>query len=324
VLLVAQLSAQLFFLRPLFEYDDVAAYRQTSPAATVVPEGALVAHGSANGLFESESISLAAYPDFSSRWLHRQTFREFRPPAGILAGRRYEFALSPEGLDSFLTRATAQAIERMPDAQRLRILMASGVEWLILQRELDPESIESGLADLVLEFETMVGKIHVYRLPASAEEVQFVGVIHSSDNLNEALARILDPDFDPRSEVVVEGRVETGSGASGEVTAVESGWERYVWDVDADGAGVLLIQRAYLPLYRARVDGRPAPIRVANLHRMAILIEPGKHRVELWVDRRSFRAGFMIAGAALVVLTAASVVSSRSRRTAGSRSNGET
>jgi hypothetical protein len=324
VLLVVQLSAQLFFLRPLFEYDEVAAYREPSPAAAVVPEGAIVAHGTASELFESESVSLGSYPDFSARWLHRQTFREFRPPAGILAGRRYEFALSPEGLDSFLTRATAQAIGRLPDAGRLRVLMASGVEWLILRRELDPAAIDAGLADLVLEFETMAGKSRVYRLPASAEEVQFVGVIHSSDNLNEALARILDPDFDPRSEVVVEGRVEAGSGASGVVTTVESDRERYVWDVDAEGAGALLVQRAYLPLYRARVDGRPVPIRVANLHRMVVPLEPGEHRVELWVDRGRFRAGFMIAGAALLVLTAASVMSSRGRRTAGSRRNGET
>jgi hypothetical protein len=323
VLLVAQLSAQLFFLRPLFEYDDVDAYRVASPAANVVPKGALVVHGSANGLFESESISLPSYPDFSSRWLHREMFQGFQPAAGILAGRRFEFKLSPEGLDSFLTRATAQAIVRLPDTERLRILMASGVEWLILRRELDPGVLEAGLAELALEFETMTGRIHVYRLPASAEEVQFVGVIHSSDNLNEALARILDPDFDPRREVVVEGRVEAGSGASGVVQTVESDWERYRWEVDAKGEGALLIQRAYLPLYKARVDGRPAPIRVANLHRMAILLESGHHVVELWVDRGRFRAGIMIACAALVLLVASSLVASRGRSTSGSRRNGE-
>ena len=143
-LLVIHIAAQLFFLRPLFESDEVAAYRQPSPAAEVIPEGARVVHGTDGSLFETGGIPLRSYPDASARWLHRQTFHEFHPPAGIMAGRNFDFTLSPEGLDSFLTRATVQALERLKDPERIRILAASGVEWLILRRELDPEVISSG------------------------------------------------------------------------------------------------------------------------------------------------------------------------------------
>jgi hypothetical protein len=302
VLLVMHITSQLFFLRPLFESDDVDAYRTSSPAAEIIPAGARVVHGTDGSLFEEAGIALRLYPNSSSRWLHRQMFREFFPSAGIMAGRRFEFTLSPEGLDSFLTRATVQALERLDDPQRVRVLEASGVEWLLLRRELDPQVVESGDVELAGSFDSAGSTVHIYRLLRSAEEAQFVGTLHSSENLNDALARIVAPAFDPRSEVVLAGRSQPGSGADGEVIARVVEGERMVWDVEAQGAGALLVQRSHLPLYRATVDGKPTPIYAANLHRMAIPLETGAHSVELRVDRSRFYLGIGLALVALAIL----------------------
>jgi len=59
-------------------------------------------------------------------------------------------------------------------------------------------------------------------------------------------------------------------------------------DVRSPSGGVLVIQRAHLPLYRATIDDRPARITVANLHRLAVELPPGDHRVRITIDRAPF------------------------------------
>jgi hypothetical protein len=64
--------------------------------------------------------------------------------------------------------------------------------------------------------------------------------------------------------------------------------------VVAKSAGALVVQRTFLPLYEATVDGQPAPLVAADLHRMAVELEPGTHEVLIQVDRRPFRASLLL------------------------------
>ncbi|MGB6362937.1 MAG: hypothetical protein WBG64_09760, partial [Thermoanaerobaculia bacterium] len=75
------------------------------------------------------------------------------------------------------------------------------------------------------------------------------------------------------------GTGESTSGPGGSVEIIATGPERLEVAVDAVGPGVLVIQRAYLPLYRATVDGEETPIRIANMHRMGIELPAGSHAV---------------------------------------------
>jgi hypothetical protein len=306
VLLVVHVSSQLFLLRSLYESDQLAPYREPSPAADIIPEGARVVHGAAGALFETSTIRPQLFPTRSVKWNQRAAFQQFYPVAGIMAGRRFEFFMTPEGLDSFLARAGAQAIERLDDPGRIRMLAVTGVEWLLLERELDAAVLASGDVELAGGFETVAGFMHVYRLPRVAADAQFVGTLHSSAHLNEALSKLLAPDFDPQSEAVLEGQYDQGPAATGSVVTRISQNEHLEWDVEARGAGALLVQRSYLPHYRAWVDGESVPIRVANLSRMAILLEPGSHTVELRVDRSRLYLGLGVSFVALVILVALS------------------
>jgi hypothetical protein len=72
--------------------------------------------------------------------------------------------------------------------------------------------------------------------------------------------------------------------------------------VEAAGPGALVWQRTPLPIYRALVDGRPAPIQVADLHRMAVELTAGEHEVEIRVDRRPLLLSSLAALAALAAL----------------------
>jgi hypothetical protein len=279
-LLAFHLAAQLFLLRPVISMDLVAPYLEESPVLHAVPPQALVAHGKANSLFDPAKVPINEYPDSQPFWLQRQ------------GGRHYEFAISPEGLDSYLTRVTVQAFQGLSDAERVRLLAASGVDILLLGRELDPEARD--LVELEARHPSTGGDILVYRILRHAPAVEFVGNVVRAPHLNAALGALTDPSFDPRRSVVLPGASMPTSGAGGSVELLTTGPERLEMVVDAAGPGVLVVQRAYLPLYRATVDGEEAPILVANMHRMGIELPVGEHEVKLWVDRRPLAASGLL------------------------------
>jgi len=59
-------------------------------------------------------------------------------------------------------------------------------------------------------------------------------------------------------------------------------------EVRSPGPGVLVVQRAWLPLYRATLDGLDVPIKIANLHRIAVDVPPGTHQVAIRIEERPF------------------------------------
>jgi hypothetical protein len=299
-LLAFHLAAQLFLLRPVIAMDVVAPYLEESPVLQEIPPQALVAHGKANSLFDPAKVPINEYPDSRPLWLQRQVFHELYPAAGTLWGRRYEFAISPEGLDSYLSRVTVQAFKGLSDAERVRLLAASGVDILLLGRELEPEARD--LVELEARHPSVGGDILVYRVLRHAPSVEFVGDVRRSPHLNAALGILTDPSFDPRLSVVLPGTGEWTSGPGGSVEIVATGAEHLEVTVDAAGPGVLVIQRAYLPLYRATDDGEETPIRVANMHRMGIELPAGEHAVRLWVDRRPLAAASVLSLLAAVAL----------------------
>jgi hypothetical protein len=99
--------------------------------------------------------------------------------------------------------------------------------------------------------------------------------------------------------------------AGGRILALRRGPESLDAQVDAAGAGWLVVGRAHLPLYRASVDDRPAAIEIANLDRLAIPVPAGRHRVRLWIDRRPLAAA--VAAALLGLAALAGLLRARRR-----------
>ena len=302
LLLALHLCLQLAYLQPLYRTDEVEPHRTLPRSLAQVPENAVVVHGASGGLFGEVPIAPGDYPSPDTRWVQRQFRTESYPYAGMTAGRRYEFHLSPEGLDSFLTRATTQAIPLLSDAGRLRLLAASGVEWLFMKRELE----DSENAKLVASYDTLGDDLLLYRLLGATPPAYFVGKMIYSQTLTDALTTIASGSFDPLTEVVVAGEGEPGSGRNGSVEPLGpeagDGVESWRWRVRAEGRGALVLQKTYLPLYRLEVDGQPRTPLVANMHRMAVVIEPGDHTVRLWVDRRPFHRALGVALLTLIGL----------------------
>ena len=146
------------------------------------------------------------------------------------------------------------------------------------------------------------GEILVYRLLRSASKVQLVGRVMRAPHLNAALSWMISDGFDPsRMAVLPEGGDEL-DGPTGSVSVEKSAAEELEVLTDSVAPGALVVQRAFLPLYRATVDGQEVPIVAANIHRLGIEVPAGSHRVRVWIDRRPLWVSSLVALIALVAL----------------------
>jgi len=299
--LLTHLLFQFTVLRPIVAIDEVAPYMARSQLLDVIQAGANVMYGKSKEAFGTGEIPLREYPDYRTLWLQRQIFSELYPSAGIMAGRRYAFSVSPEGLDSFLTRITGKSFAGQKDLGRIRLLAASGVEYLLLHRELDPST--SGEVDLIARSPTVGGGMFVYRILGPAAEVALVGNVRRAPHLNAALTWMVSDDFDPRTDTVFPEGGPALRGPPGSVSVVTSGPEELAVQTDSPVPGALVVQRAFLPLYRATIDGEKTPIVAANIHRLGIELPPGEHQVRIWVDRRPLKISTAVAILALAALS---------------------
>ena len=289
LLLALHVGSQLFALRILFDSTGTRPFLERPPLAARLPTGSRVVHGNHDDLFGPATLPVGEYPDARQLWHERTMHRELHPWSGVRWGLLYDFNSSPEGLDSFMTRATVQAIKGLPDEARVRLLRVAGVEYLLLSRPLD-----EAVGDAVSLVETQPGPgrdLRVYRIADPAPEVVLAGSVRGADDLKEALARLLAEDFDPAREVVLAGRVEPRTGVPGRARVVGRDGPRLEIEAEAPGDGYLLVQRSYQPFYVATVDGaRVRPV-AANLHRLAVPVPAGSHRVVLDVAKGPARLG---------------------------------
>ncbi|MCP3958620.1 MAG: hypothetical protein GY719_12275 [bacterium] len=301
LLLVVHLASQGFFLSPLYHSDAAGHYTRAPEILAAVPEDALVVYGGHHDLFGKPRVSpLTDFPDPRFFWLSRRQAAQLHPLTGIAHGRRYDLNHSPEGLDSFFSLSLARAIQGMDDVTRVRLLAASGVDTLILDRALDPA------APARLVTEQGDPPAFVYRLPGAAPRVGLAGTVLRAPQMNRALEILGSDRFDPGSTVVLPGDGEEARGAAGRVEVTRDEVHELEVDVASEAGGVLFTQRAFLDVYRASVDGEPAEPVVTNMHRLGVEVPPGEHRVRLWVDRWPSRLGWLgaLVGAAVLVAMA--------------------
>jgi hypothetical protein len=300
VLLGVHVGAQLLLLKPGYPYDAAAAYSTPPPLLAALPAEGVLVYGHAHDLFGPPAVTAGRYPDPHIRWLERRFHDSLYPFAGLLAGRRYELNFSPEGLDPFVIQVVGMGMEHFTDVRRLAILAATGADLLILDRELEPPA-----AAEVREIhrEEIYGSVHhVYALERSLRDVELASEVFPAPHMNAAFEIVWREGFDPRRMAVVAGEGLPRFGAPGTARLLEAGPERLVAEVDSPDGGLVVFRRAFLPLYRATVDGAPAGKRIANLTRLAVEVPPGRHRVEMAVDRRPFEAGLAASALGLLAL----------------------
>jgi len=318
LVVVIHVAAQLLLLRPLFPTDAVYPYLVPPPALDLLPPGETVVNGSFTDLFGPSRLERGDFPAPRALWLERRAFYELYPMTGPLWGRRYELDVSPEGLDSFLTRMAQGAVKHSAgDALRVRLLAAWGVGRLVLDRPLETAALGPGSgsgARLLGEIPSFGDTLRIYGIGGRAPSLYLARRALEAPHLNAAYQLLTDPRFRPGEDVVLAGGGPVRTLAGGSILALRRGPESLDAEVAAAGAGVLVVDRAHLPLYRASVDDRAAGVEVANLDRIAIPVPAGRHRVRLWIDRRPLAASLATAVLGLAALGGLVAWARRARR----------
>jgi hypothetical protein len=315
LLLAGHVLAQLLFLRPLYPMDALKPYLVPPPALAFVPADLRVVNPDFNYLFGPSSLKQGDFPAPRSEWVERRAFYELYPFTGPLWKRRYDLNVSAEGLDSFLTRMAQGSVKGGDNEKRLRLLAAWGIGRLLLNHPLNPQPERAHLLTVLPSF----GKrLYIYEVADRAPDAFLAGRIFRAPHLNAAYSVLTSPDFDPRTDVVLPGD-DSPTGpptprGGGTARLLKEGPERLEIEADAGpGGSVLVVQRAYL-LYQATVDGRPAPVLTANLHRLGVEVPAGHHRVTFWIDRTPLTRSFFAVALGLALLPALAAAGSRQRR----------
>jgi hypothetical protein len=298
VLLGVHAVSQVFLLRPLYPTDAVAPYRVPPPALAWLPAGTVAVNPDFEHLFGQPTFGAGKFPSDELLWLERRAFSELFPFAGPLWDRRFDLNESPEGLDSYYLRLLQGALPTATDEQRMRLLAAWGVGRVFMERPLAPTSHARLLAALPSFGQTL----HVYEVLGRSPEVFLARRVWLAPHMTAAYDVVKVPPFEPQTDVVMPGKGGSYPSAGGTVRVLRRGPESLDLDLDVGpGGSVLVVQRAQL-IYRAAIDGRRAPLLVANLFRNGLAVPAGRHQVRLWVDRTNFHRAVAATVAGLAVL----------------------
>jgi hypothetical protein len=146
--------------------------------------------------------------------------------------------------------------------------------------------------------------LYIYEIRDRAPEVFLARRVFPAPHLNAAYAKLSSPGFDARTDAVLPAKqdgppVQRGGGTA---RILEKGPESLeIEAVAGPGGSVLVVQRSHI-LYEAEVDGRPAEVLTANLHRLGVEVPAGRHRVSFRIDRRPLERSFFVVAFGLALL----------------------
>lgn len=116
------------------------------------------------------------------------------------------------------------------------------------------------------------------------------------------LQGIADAAFDPKTMVVLPEEARTAlivtNSAKAEVTSTKFSAHRIEAEISTAAPAIVVIAQSFYGPWRARVDGRPAPLWRANHAFQGVEIPAGDHHVELVYHDQRFALGAVISGLA--------------------------
>ncbi|HEX9116479.1 MAG TPA: hypothetical protein VGA61_10455, partial [Anaerolineae bacterium] len=155
------------------------------------------------------------------------------------------------------------------------------------------------------------GDVKIYERTAAAGRAWLVHDAQAVAGDAEALARLAEPDFDPRRTAIVVGSAQdTAAGVSRENAAANGDTiETFRFDAEnivlrtiASRPALLVLADAGYPGWEARVDGRVVPILPADLLFRAVAVPAGSHEITFAYQPASWRQGRRLSLIALALL----------------------
>lgn len=143
----------------------------------------------------------------------------------------------------------------------------------------------------------------------------FPRVVTAVPGPQEALDLLVGPPGLPLDAAVVESSVPVPAG-SGRVLSVLRKPERVRVEVEARSAGLLVVNDAFWPGWRARVDGVPAPILAADVLVRGVVVPVGRHVVEMEYAPPEVQIGLALSAAGALGVALLALRALRRRRAA--------
>jgi hypothetical protein len=154
------------------------------------------------------------------------------------------------------------------------------------------------------------GDVKVYENLAVLPRAFLVQRARLADEYEAVLDVLRSGAFDPSSEVVISSgqEISSSSGSHSSVTLLLYEPETIRMRVSLDCPAYLVLTDTYYPGWKATVDGKPAPIRAADLYFRAIALEPGVHLVSFRYNPLSVSLGLGVGLPAWLLWTAATAI----------------
>ncbi len=169
-----------------------------------------------------------------------------------------------------------------------------------------------------------LGDTKIYEHRSVLPRAFVVGRTRVAQSEESALKMLNSPALDLRREAVVPdadwrrpgGGLSSPDAATSaaSVMVVEYRPERVIVEADLAAPGLLVLTDSDYPGWTALVDGEERPIQRADYAFRGVLLEAGRHRVELVYQPGSFRAGLIVSGLAGVAVVGLVALRGRRRR----------
>lgn len=140
----------------------------------------------------------------------------------------------------------------------------------------------------------------VYENTTAQPRFYLVRRLRVSGGLDDSLAAMRDPHFDPRTEAVVEHPVivEDGSAPLPPVRVAHYEARSVALEVESPAPAYLVTSETAYPGWRAAIDGRPQPLYTTNAAFRGLPVPAGRHSVTM-----EFAPGILARGAALSLVS---------------------
>jgi hypothetical protein len=214
----------------------------------------------------------------------------------------YLFDRDPDGSYGWYNRLANEAFTASSPDERSRLLRAYGARW-VLAGDGEPFPLFRPVTGVVVAGRHLV----LHTLDAPVPEIRWAGGAHRRKSLSAALQLLRSDRFDPETAVVLPGREDEdprGNGnappASTALAISQLSPESARGSVQASAPGHVVFARTYFSAWKARVDGAPARVFVANARDIAVGVPAGRHSFELFWDRTPFHRGVLWQAVALL------------------------
>jgi hypothetical protein len=246
---------------------------------------------------------------WAPQWIAALGFLDtLRPPSATRWGVRGSYDGEFTGLGSRWRWPFAAAAWRLVGTPGgLRLLQVGGVSHVLWVGS----SPVPGLETLENRPSPYVCPLQVLRVPDPLPDAYVVRGERSGDDPETVLRVLLDPGFDPRSEVVLSDARAAGPPVrvSDEVRIASRRLDSLEIEARLGAPGVLVVLEAFDAGWRATVDGAEEPVLRANGLFRAVRLGEGRHRV-----RFVYRPRSAAIGAALSLLGLAAAGAALGRR----------